>query len=101
MNQKGKKKTCSRGHIFYKTSTCPICPQCWPGYRLKLQKDFPEKLSAPALRALHNAKIFKLSDLTKKTKEQIADLHGMGPSGVRMLTAALKSKKLSFKTYTK
>ncbi|MBP6859775.1 MAG: DUF1801 domain-containing protein [Candidatus Magasanikbacteria bacterium] len=29
--QKAAQKICSRGHIFYKDSTHPSCPKCWPG----------------------------------------------------------------------
>ncbi len=28
---KGKFVVCSRGHRFYKRSTTPTCPKCWPG----------------------------------------------------------------------
>jgi uncharacterized protein YdhG (YjbR/CyaY superfamily) len=28
---KGKLTICSRGHRFYKSSTQPTCPICWPG----------------------------------------------------------------------
>src|SRR5438309_1005170 len=41
-------KTCSRGHEFYKSSDCPVCPKCWPGFYEKNKSDFP-KLAAPAL----------------------------------------------------
>lgn len=98
MTPKGTKKTCSRGHTFYKSSDCPVCPVCWPGQQKKLQSDFPEKLGAPALRALLNAKISRLRDLSAFTEREIADLHGMGPKGIRMLKEALTSKNLSFKS---
>lgn len=29
--KKEQKKTCSRGHVFMKSSDCPVCPKCWPG----------------------------------------------------------------------
>ena len=25
-------KTCSRGHTYTRSSDCPVCPKCWPGY---------------------------------------------------------------------
>ncbi len=90
-------KTCSRGHRFQKSSDCPVCPMCWPGfYRKKSLSDFPEKLPAPALRALLNAKIAKLSQLAKYTEEQVADLHGMGPKAMGMLKVAMKKQKMAF-----
>jgi hypothetical protein len=90
-------KTCSRGHRFQKSSACPVCPMCWPGYRKKLQSDFPDDLSAPALRALRNAKILSLEKLSQYTEANILDLHGVGPSSLPKLRAALKAENLKFK----
>jgi hypothetical protein len=98
MKSKGTLKTCSRGHLFYKSSDCPVCPTCWPGYyREKAQSDFREKLSTPALRALLNAKISNLKKLSKLTEAELLKLHGMGPSSIPKLRSALKEKGLSFK----
>lgn len=98
---KGIRKVCSRGHIFYKSSDCPVCPKCWAGYyRTKNQSDFPAGLSAPALRALLNAKITKLKQLSKWTAGDVAELHGMGPTGIKVLKLALREKQLSFATHT-
>jgi DNA-directed RNA polymerase alpha subunit len=80
-----------------KSSACPVCPICWPGQRKKLQGDFPEKLSAPALRALNNAGVKSLKVLAKYSENEILGLHGMGPASLPKLRAALKAKKLSFK----
>lgn len=97
MKTKGQKKTCNRGHVFYKSSDCPVCPQCWSGYyREKNKGDFPDKLPAPALRALLNARIHNLSQLAKYTEDEILQLHGMGPSSIPLLTKALHAKKLQF-----
>ncbi|RJR14927.1 hypothetical protein C4579_03675 [Candidatus Microgenomates bacterium] len=94
---KGNLKVCSRGHKFYKSSDCPVCPVCWSGYyRQKNQGDFPDKLSAPALRALLNAKIFNLKQLSKYREEEILAFHGMGPSSLPILKKALAEKGLSF-----
>lgn len=92
-----KLKVCSRGHEFYKSSDCPVCPICWPGRAKKLQSDFP-KLAAPALRALANAHIKQLSDLTKISEEELMELHGMGPNALETLKQSLTEKGLSFKT---
>lgn len=93
----GAKKTCSRGHVFYKSSDCPVCPVCWAGYYTKNgnKGDLP-KLGAPAVRALMNAKITTLTKLATYTEKEILALHGMGPSSIPKLRAALKKKKLSF-----
>jgi len=81
MKRKGVRKVCSRGHVFYKSSDCPVCPICWPGRAKKMQSDLP-KIGAPALRALHNAKIKSLKQLAKYPKAEIAKSHGMGEIGV-------------------
>ncbi len=92
------KKVCDRGHVFYKSSDCPVCPTCWSGYyREGHNGDFPEKLSAPALRALLNAHIFNLAQLAKYSENEILELHGMGPSSIPLLKEAMHKKKLEFK----
>ncbi|MDB5260479.1 MAG: hypothetical protein JWN37_710 [Candidatus Nomurabacteria bacterium] len=92
------KKTCSRGHVFEKSSDCPVCPVCWSGYyRKKLQNDFPETISAPALRALLNAKINSLKKLSIHSEADILKLHGMGPASIPKLKSALREKGLTFK----
>jgi hypothetical protein len=91
-------RTCSRGHRFQKSSDCPVCPICWSGfYRKQKHSDFPKQISAPALRALLNAKITKLSQLTTYTEQEIADLHGMGPKALTLLKKSLMAMKKSFK----
>ncbi len=94
---KGKLKICNRGHKFYKSSDCPVCSICWSGYyRKKARGDFPDNLAAPALRALINAKITTLKQLTNFNESEILELHGMGPNAIVKLRRALKSKGLSF-----
>lgn len=88
---------CSRGHTFQKSSDCPVCPICWAGYyRERLKGDLPKTIAAPALRALLNAKITSLAALSKYTKAEILELHGIGPSSIPTLVNALKAKGLSF-----
>jgi hypothetical protein len=55
-------------------------------------------LGAPARRALVNEKILKVSDLAKFTQAQIAALHGMGPSTMPKLLAAMKAEGVKFLT---
>lgn len=54
-------------------------------------------LSAPAQRALVNAKILRLSDLKRRSESSVSQLHGMGPKAMQILKVAMKSKKLTFK----
>ena len=64
------------------------------------QNDLP-KTSAPAQRALESAGITSLKQLTKVTKEELLQLHGMGQKALGILREALKTKGLSFRTSKK
>jgi 3-methyladenine DNA glycosylase AlkD len=57
--------------------------------------DFP-KLSAPAQRALANAGIKQLKQLTKFSEAEIKQLHGIGPNALDQLRRALGAKGLAF-----
>lgn len=61
---------------------------------------FPRGLSGPALRALHHAGIGSMADLAKRTEREVADLHGMGPKGVRELKAGLAAERRRFRGET-
>lgn len=58
---------------------------------------FPRGLSGPALRALHHAGIRNMAELSKRTERDVADLHGMGPKGIRELKAGLEAKGRRFR----
>ena len=95
---KTQQKRCSRGHIFQKSSDCPVCPTCWLGYyKEKKRGEFPAAISAPALRGLLNAKITTLVKLSKYTEKELLGLHGIGPASLPPLHKALKANGLSFK----
>jgi len=92
-------KVCSRGHKFKHSSQCPVCPICWPEYYKKHgSRDF-DILSAPAQRALHNAGIKSLKQLSTKTEKEIFSLHGMGPNAMKKLKEKLKENNFSFKKF--
>jgi len=57
----------------------------------------PEKIGAPATRALLNVGVTKLSQLKKFTQKEIAELHGVGPNAIGKIQVALKVKGWSFK----
>jgi hypothetical protein len=59
--------------------------------------DLPAKMGAPAERALANADIKNLKQLTKFSEAEIRQLHGVGPHAMGKLRQALKEKGLSFK----
>ena len=56
------------------------------------------KISAPARRALVDAKLYKVSDLRKVTQSELENLHGMGKSAVARLKLLMNAKKIKFKS---
>jgi len=90
-------RTCPNGHPFEKSSDCPVCPVC---EKQKAVNPNLAGLSAPARRALANAGIVKLKDLTRWSEVDLLRLHGMGPTAIPVLRAALKKAKLRFKKPT-
>ena len=53
-------------------------------------------LSAPARRALVDAKLYKVSDLRKISESNLEGLHGMGKSAVARLKVLMNAKKIKF-----
>jgi hypothetical protein len=86
---------CAKGHKYYKSSSCPVCPVCEkervPG------EDFLASMSAPARRALEREGITTLVKLSKLTETELLKLHGMGPASLPKLRAALKAKNFTFR----
>lgn len=58
--------------------------------------DLP-KLAAPAQRALASIGVNSLEDLTKLSEAELAALHGMGPSTLKVLRKHLRENGLSFR----
>lgn len=93
--QKKQKKTCERGHTFYKSSDCPTCPICEKAK--DPAKGFLALLSNPARNALEYYGIDTLEKLSTYTEKEILALHGAGPSSLPTLKGALKKKGLALK----
>jgi DNA-directed RNA polymerase alpha subunit len=89
------KRVCPKGHTYYKTSDCPVCPVC--EQECKPANGFLAQLSAPARRALENKGITTVKQLAKFSKKEILSLHGMGPASLPKLIHALKKAGLNFK----
>jgi hypothetical protein len=53
-------------------------------------------ISAPARRALVDAKLYKVSDLRKISQSNLEDLHGMGKSAIARLKKLMNAKKIKF-----
>ncbi len=62
----------------------------------KQESDLPA-IGSPATRALAMAGYTTLSQLTKVTETELAQLHGVGPKAIRLLGEALKTKGWAFK----
>lgn len=89
------RRICENGHVYYKSSDCPVCPLC---EKERAPTDgFLSKLGAPARRALEGAGITNLESLSKYSEKEILKLHGMGPSSIPKLKDALKKSGLNFK----
>ena len=52
--------------------------------------------SAPARRALVDAKLYKVSDLRKISLTDLEELHGMGKSAIARLKVLMNAKKIKF-----
>ena len=87
-------KTCDRGHQYYKSSDCPVCPIC--AAQDKPTSGFLSLLSAPARRALTQAGVSTLEELSKYSEAEILKLHGIGPSSLPVLRQALDNEGLAF-----
>ena len=88
-------KTCAKGHQFYKSSSCPVCPVC---EKLKGSTlDFLQALSAPARRALERAKVNSLQQLATWREADLLALHGVGPASIPKLKALLEAEGLRFR----
>lgn len=61
----------------------------------ELSSDLP-RLAAPAQRALAGAGIFNLKQLSRFSEAEIKELHGMGPSALKVLRQSLADNGLSF-----
>jgi len=53
-------------------------------------------ISAPARRALVDAKLYKVSDLRKISQSDLEELHGMGKCAVARLKVLMNAKKIKF-----
>jgi predicted RecB family nuclease len=88
-------RTCPKGHSYIKSTDCPTCPTC-EAEKAKAGF-FIDGMSAPARRALQSLGIDSLKKLAKHTETDILALHGMGPSSLPKMRAALKAAGLNFK----
>lgn len=87
-------KTCKRGHVFYKSSSCPTCPIC---EKLKAPFiGFLGSLGSPARNALLSNNIDTLQKLSQFSEADILKMHGIGKSTIPKLKLALEAEGLCF-----
>jgi predicted RecB family nuclease len=89
-------RSCPLGHRYYKSTDCPTCPTCEASK--KPATGFLSLLSAPARRALEREGITTIAKLAEYRKEEILELHGIGPSAIPILAKAMKEKGKAFST---
>lgn len=93
--KKGTLRVCSKGHKYYKTSSCPVCPICEKERKPGI--DFLALLAAPARRALEREGLTSLELLSQCSEADILALHGMGPGSLPKLKNALAQQGLMFR----
>lgn len=91
-------KICDRGHKFYKSSDCPVCPVCEAARRPK--EGFLSLLSAPARRALLGLQIDTLEKLAQYSEKEVLALHGIGKTSMPVLRQALAAEGLAFRSFS-
>jgi predicted RecB family nuclease len=93
--EKGSRRVCPEGHVYYKSSDCPACPKCESARQP--EAGFMLAVAAPARRALEGAGIKTLKQLAKYSEKEILALHGIGKTAIPRLKAALEKSGLHFK----
>lgn len=88
-------RTCNRGHQYYKSSDCPVCPVY--EQERKPEDGFLSVIPSPARRALESKGITSLKQLSKYSEDDILKLHGIGPGSIPKLTRELGEAGLSFR----
>lgn len=88
-------RTCKKGHQYYKSSDCPVCPICEA--ERKFENNVFSSLPAPARRTLKNRGITTVFELSKYSKTVILQLHGMGKTSIPKLVVILEKEGLKFK----
>ena len=53
---------------------------------------FPKGVAKPARRALASVGVFHLSEVTRLSEVELRALHGMGPTAIASIKAALKAQ---------
>lgn len=95
MKAAANQRTCDKGHVYYKSSSCPVCPIC--AQQQKPDSGILAALAAPAPRALLSAGITHAKQLCTYTEAELRALHGMGPNALQKIAVMLDSMGLQLK----
>lgn len=90
-----RRRECTQGHVFFKSTACPTCPQCEMARKAK--DGFMTQLAAPARRALEQSGWVTLAQLARHTEAEVAALHGMGPNALGKLRSTMAQAGLRFR----
>ncbi len=63
-----------------------------------IKENFPAGIAKPALRALVAAGFTTIEQLNGVSEQELAEMHGIGPSAIRKLRAGLIEMGLSFRS---
>lgn len=95
MKKKRSRKTCKKGHIFYKSSDCDTCPICEK--ENKPTTGFLSFFSSPVCNAMLAKGIDTLEKLSNFTEKEILSLHGIGKTSLPIFRTLLADAGLNFK----
>ena len=88
-------RVCKQGHRITKAVIAQ--PARFANKHANRDSGFLALLAAPARRALENAGISTLKQLSSQSETEILMLHGMGPGSMPNLRKALAAEGLSFR----
>lgn len=88
-------RICDKGHKFYKSSNCTVCPVCEK--EQNPNADFLIKISIPARRALEREDINTLLKFSEFSETELLKRRDRGPGSIPKLKMVLRGKGLSFR----
>ena len=91
------KKTCEKGHVFYKSTDCPVCPKCEATLTQQQSNQLP-RIGAPATRALNRIGVADLLQLADHSENELLALHGFGPKALKIIKDELALRGISLRS---
>lgn len=88
-------RTCDKGHRYYKSSECPVCPIC--ENKKTVVSEWHKNFAAPARRALEREGLYQLESLSQITEEEFSQFHGIGKNATSVASKLLNEIGLKFR----